>query len=171
MCAPTQFIALGKNPSTDDEFKSLHKSIKLLKDTADTKFTFRNFNIDTEIIKLVTGPSFPTVKGLRSQLGYIIMVADDEANANIVHYGLRRWKRIKRSVMATEVHAMIRRFDQPYTILNQLSEIIGRKVDIHPFVDSRTLFEVIAKGWKHHRKTSTNRYMGNLRELCERRAA
>lgn len=47
--------------------------------------------------------------------------------------------------MATEIHALILGFDQTYATRDLLTELIGRKVEITGFVDSKTLFDVVTK--------------------------
>lgn len=47
--------------------------------------------------------------------------------------------------MATEVYARIMRFDHYYATQGLLRERIGRNMYIMAFVDSKTLFDVVAK--------------------------
>ena len=50
-----------------------------------------------------------------------------------------------RSVMAAKVHALVLGFDYAYVIREAVEEPLGRRVEIEAYVDSRTLFNVIAK--------------------------
>ena len=70
----------------------------------------------------------------------------DKHNAcNIIHYASNRCKRVCRSVMAAEVHALILGFDYAYLIQNMLHEILGWTMEIEGITDSKTVFNVVAK--------------------------
>lgn len=102
-------------------------------------------DLQTACIVLLTDASFANAKGLKSQSGYVIYLVDGQGKANIVHYGPNRFKRISRKVMAAEVHGLVLSFDYAYILRDLVSEIIGGKVTIEAFVDSKTLFNVVAK--------------------------
>lgn len=55
--------------------------------------------------------SFLNAPELKSQLGYIIPMADDSHHANIIHYGSSECHRAMRLVMAAEIHALIHAVD------------------------------------------------------------
>lgn len=47
--------------------------------------------------------------------------------------------------MIAEVHALVWAFDHRYFVRQALEELLGRQVEMESFVDSRTLFNIIAK--------------------------
>lgn len=47
--------------------------------------------------------------------------------------------------MAAEVHGFVLGYDYSLTLKNILGELLGREVPLEAFVDSRTLFIVVAK--------------------------
>lgn len=47
--------------------------------------------------------------------------------------------------METDVHALSLGFEQAHTFQEMFSEIIGRKLDIAAYVDSKTIFYVFVK--------------------------
>ena len=47
--------------------------------------------------------------------------------------------------MVAELHALIWGFDNAYIVQDIVSEILGRKIEIDAYVDSRTVFNVVAK--------------------------
>ena len=75
----------------------------------------------------------------------MIALVDCRNNANIIHYGSAKGKRIARCVMAAEVLGLLYRYDNAYVAAHMLSEIFGRQIPIDIFIDSRTLFNVVAK--------------------------
>lgn len=73
------------------------------------------------------------------------MMVDDENNCNIVHFGSNKCKRIARSVMAAEVQALVLGFDYAFIVKDLIEEIIGRSIRLEALIDSKTVFNVIAK--------------------------
>lgn len=72
-------------------------------------------------------------------------MVDAKDRANIVHYGSNKSKRVARSVLAAEMHGLTLGFDYAFVIKTMLEEIIGRTVQVEALIDSKTLFNVIAK--------------------------
>lgn len=59
---------------------------------------------------------FGNTEGLKSKLGYLILMENDANDFNIVHYGRNRFHRIARSIMAEEVGALIFGFDYAFFV-------------------------------------------------------
>ena len=107
----------------------------------------RYVNLDRESLKLLlfTDASFANANKLKSQLGFVVVLADKHGRGNIVHYGSTTCKRVARSVMAAELHALVYGFDNAYGVREAINCTLGLNVQIHSFVDSRTVFNVVAK--------------------------
>ena len=54
---------------------------------------------------------FANNKDLSSQIGYILVIADKKGNANILYWSLTKYKRVTRSVLASELYGMAHGFD------------------------------------------------------------
>ena len=145
ICAPVQLIAPGKLPTTDKERKSLKKTTKFLKETIDQGLNYVALDLKTTKLVLMTDASFANAEGMRSQLGYLVLMVDDDDNCNIVHYGSNRCKRVARSVMAAEIQALVLGFDFAFIVKDLIEEILGREVKLEALVDSKTVFDVIAR--------------------------
>ena len=148
VCAPVQLIAPGKSPTTQQEMRSLRKTTKFLKETADQGLNFVKLDIDTIRLVLLTDASFANAEGMKSQLGYLVLMVDGNGNCNIVHYGSNRCQRVARSVMAAELQALVLGFDYAFVIKDLVEEILGRHVKVEVMVDSKTTFNVVAKDGK-----------------------
>ena len=48
-------------------------------------------------------------------------------------------------MMAAELHALVYGFENDYDAREAISSTMGKHIDIHSFVDSRTVFNVVAK--------------------------
>ena len=148
ICAAVQLIAPGNAPTTPAEFKSLSKSIKFLQETKDQGLTYVNLDLRSARIVLLTDASFANAAGMKSQLGYLILMADDNGNCNLLHYGSNKCQRIARSVMAAEIQALVLGFDFAFLIKDLVDEILGTDMRIEALIDSKTVFNVVAKDGK-----------------------
>lgn len=86
-------------------------------------------------IHLATYGSFSTERGLKTPLVFLFMLSDGTGSANIIYYEPIVCKSVKRSVMTAEVQALILGFYRAYTIQEKLSDHIGGKLNIAPYVD------------------------------------
>lgn len=50
--------------------------------------------------------------------------------------------------MASEIHALVLGFDHAYVIRDMVAEILQRYIQLKAFVDSKTVFDVLAKQGK-----------------------
>lgn len=64
---------------------------------------------------------------------------------SIIHYGSKRCRRLKRSVMSSEIHSLVLGFDHAFCIRNLLQEILGRKMELRSYVDRQTVIYVISQ--------------------------
>lgn len=51
--------------------------------------------------------------------------------------------------MVSELYAPVLRFDQLFAIRHLTQEILGRNIELHAFVDSTTVFCIVAKDSQH----------------------
>lgn len=96
-------------------------------------------------IVVISDASFANAPGLKSQLGYVILTADKEKCANIIHYSSCGCHRDWRSDIATEVHALVHTVDKGMLIKETLIKLMNRELEMESYIDGRTLFSVITK--------------------------
>lgn len=65
---------------------------------------------------MFTDASFGNAPKDKSQLCYIVLLADKYYNSNIIHFASSRFRRVTRSVMAREIHALVLDFDAMFTL-------------------------------------------------------
>lgn len=145
LSAPAQLLA---NSSTDPSIEDINKLSKLIKychSTFDVGLNFVPLDQDSVRLVLFTDASFANAKDWKSQIGFVLIAVDKDMNANIVHYGSSRCKRVARSVMAAEIHGLTYGWDNAYIGKTMLEEILGKEIKIDVYVDSKTLFNIITK--------------------------
>lgn len=94
---------------------------------------------------LLTDESFANAEGLKSQLGYVLIMVDDSEKWKILHYDSNKCRRIARSVMAAKIQALVLGFEHAFLIKDLAEEVIGKKMDLEAMIDSSTVFYVVAK--------------------------
>ena len=94
---------------------------------------------------LFTDASFACTPNLKSRMGFVLVLGDTEGRANILAWGSQVCSRVTRSVMAAELLALVYGFDCAHVVQNSLRETLGFDVPIYAHVDSRTVFNTVAK--------------------------
>lgn len=140
-----QLIAPGNVPVTKDELATITKTITHMKETKEDGLRYVRLDKESVRMVLLTDASFANARGFRSQLGFLILLVDNRGHANIVHYASQRCKRVTRSVMASELHALVAGFDAAFWLCDLVNQILGRDIPIEAYVDSKTVFDVVAK--------------------------
>ncbi|KAI1002480.1 hypothetical protein K3495_g5719 [Podosphaera aphanis] len=144
------FAAQVTEPKIDD-VKFLNKCLAWQMKGATLKYVQLDWN-STKIIAF-TDSSFANNVDLSSQIGYVIVLADSENNANIIHWQSVKCRRITRSVLASELYAMTLGFDVSATIKSTLDQVFSgscQRIDIDILdiplvicVDSRSLYDCL----------------------------
>ncbi len=103
--------------------------------------------LDSNSLKLIlfTDAAFANSKNLGSQLGFVLILADETGRCNIDHDGSVRCRRVTRSVMAAEVLALVFGFDNSYIVKHTIDKAMGKEIPLETYTDSPTLFNTIAK--------------------------
>lgn len=76
ICPPFQLVAPGNSATTDAEFKSLRKTIAFLHKTKGQGLRFIRLDLPTTRLVLLTDDSFANATGMKSQLGYVLLMVD-----------------------------------------------------------------------------------------------
>jgi hypothetical protein len=155
---------------TDDDVNKLNKRLTWQRENPSQGLTF--VPLDTEgPLRLVvfTDSSFANNSDYSSQIGYVIVLADEKNNANIIHWSSTKCKRVTRSTLASELYGMATGFDVGAAIKATLEKIM--KVESLPLIlctDSKSLYECLVKLGMTHEKQLMIDIMC-LRQSYERR--
>jgi hypothetical protein len=103
----------------------------------------------THRIVTFTDASFANNKDHSSQIGYVIVLADADNNANVIHWQSKKCKRVTRSVLASELYALSLGFDNSGTIKSTLDQILGsaqgKGIPLTLATDSKSLYDCLVK--------------------------
>ena len=76
ICTPIQLLAPESIPPSIKEMKTLKKVTKFLKGTAGQGLDYVKLDMKTARLVLLTDASFANARGLKSQLGFLILMVD-----------------------------------------------------------------------------------------------
>lgn len=111
---------------TEEEYKSMKKAIKhLQEETSSAGLRYKKLDMDTIRLVVVTDACFENAQRMKTQLGYAIMLVDAIGTEKLVHFGSNRFRRVTRSVVASEVHVLVFGFYFAYVIGYMVLEILG----------------------------------------------
>ena len=112
------FAAQTTQPTTNDA-KFLNKYLDQQRNN--NGLTFVKLDLQTLRVIAFTDLSFANNQDYLSQIGYVIVLADADNNANIVHWQSIKCRRVTRSVLASELYALSLGFDTAATIKSTLN--------------------------------------------------
>jgi hypothetical protein len=163
---------------TSDDIKKLNKRLEWQKENSSQGLTFVPLKVgvtskigespNSEVppkteetpkigvpLKLIvfTDSLFANNADYSSQIGYVITLADDEDNANILHWSSTKCKRVTRSTLASELYGMVNGFNIGAAIKKTIENIT--KIDNLPLLlctDSKSLYECLVKLGTTHEK-------------------
>jgi hypothetical protein len=135
--------AQHKTPSATD-IKSLNKRIQWQLENASRGLRFVKLQGKLKLL-VFTDASFANNNDLSSQIGYVIVLADQQAHANILHWSSTKCKRVTRSVLASELYAMAHSFDIGASIKDTLEQILQINLPLVLCTDSKSLYDCLVR--------------------------
>ncbi|KAL3702992.1 hypothetical protein TMatcc_010179 [Talaromyces marneffei ATCC 18224] len=140
------FAAQTTDPQRDD-IKALNKRLQWQLDNPERGLRFVKLDVRTLRLIALVDASFANNKDLSSQLGYVIVLADEANNANILHWSSTKCKRITRSVLGSETYALANGFDAAAAIKSTLTQLLHLTEPLPLIVctDSKSLYECLVK--------------------------
>jgi hypothetical protein len=163
------FAAQVVNPKENDA-KALNRRLRWQLDNYSRGLSFIKLDVNSLRLIVFTDSSFANNNDLSSQIGFVIVLADKDNRANILHWSSVKCKRITRSVLASELYAMAHGFDTGSVIKGTIERILKRETPLPLIVctDSRSLYDCLVKLGSTHEKRLMIDLMC-LRQSYERR--
>jgi hypothetical protein len=156
-CFDLSSAAQHQDPTLDD-IKALNHRIQWQMEFQDHGITFVPLDLSTAKLFVFVDGSFANNRDLTSQLGFVIVLANEAAindhneftiRGNLIHFSSTKSKRVTHSVLASEVYGMVAGVDMAYAIASTLRMITARLNLLHiPTIvctDSYSLYECLVK--------------------------
>ncbi|KHJ32521.1 hypothetical protein EV44_g3645 [Erysiphe necator] len=119
----------------------LNKRIKWQLDNPNRGLTFKSLNLDSVKLVVYTDPFGANNNDMSSQIRYVIVMVDDNNTANLLHWSSIKCKLITRSVLASELYAMVHGFDMGIAIKTTICAMLGRQIPLYLCTDSQSLYD------------------------------
>ncbi|KAI0991655.1 hypothetical protein K3495_g16532, partial [Podosphaera aphanis] len=124
------------------QIDALNKRLKWQMEGSGLRFIKLN---ESELqITVFTDSSFANNSDYSSQIGFIIVLADNK-NCNIIHWSSTKCKRVTRSVLASELYAMVAGFDAACVLKATADSIMNKNIPLVICIDSYSLYECLVK--------------------------
>jgi len=136
------FAAQVTNPQEDD-IKLLNKRLKWQIDNPARGLKFVPLNKNKLKLLVFTDASFANNKDLSSQIGIVIVLADDLDRANTIYWSSTKCKRVTRSILASELYAMVHGFDIAGAIKATVDKILNISLPLVICTDSKSLYDCL----------------------------
>jgi hypothetical protein len=150
--------AQHQDPSNDD-VKALNKRLIWQINHLDRGLSYVPLDLATAKLFVFVDGSFANNKDLSSQLGFLIILANESANenefnefairGNLIHWSSTKSKRVTRSVLASEIYGMVSGVDMAIALGTTIKLITDRlelpAIPIIACTDSYSLYECLVK--------------------------
>lgn len=164
-------VAAQAQRPTNQEIDRLNKRLEWQKANPDRGLTFAPLDLARAKLFIFADASFANNRDLSSQIGFLIVLAEEEAGpqdslgttahqprdssqsfaltGNILHWTSMKCKRVTRSVLASEIYGLVAGYDAGFVIASVLTTINSRlRLPPPPVVvctDSYSLYECLVK--------------------------
>jgi hypothetical protein len=166
---------------TKEDIGALNVRIQWQIDNPARGLNFIPLDLDCAKLFIFTDGSFANNKDMSSQLGFVIVLANEvctgtgfhfQITGNIIHWNSTKCKRVTRSVLASELYGMVNGFDCAIalgTTLNQIARTLGTPpIPVVICTDSKSLYDCLVKLGTTNEKRLMIDIM-SLRESYEKR--
>jgi len=130
---------------TENDVKSLNKRIQWQIQSASRGLRFVKLRKESLRLIVFTDASFANNRDFSSQIGYVIVLADVNNNANILHWTSIKCKRVTRSVLASELYGMAHGFDMGASVKATIDKMLEIELPLVMCTDSKSLYDCLVK--------------------------
>lgn len=125
------------------DIASLNSVVEHLQTTSDVRMKFPKLDKSSLQLIAYADSSFCNLRDGDTQIGYIIVLADDTKKCSILSYRSYNVKRIVRSSGAGETLALADSFDAAIVLRHDLETILHQSIPLLLLTDSQSLFSVL----------------------------
>jgi hypothetical protein len=88
---------------------------------------------------------FANNRDLSSQIGYILVLVDGTGYTNIIHWFSTKYKRVTRSILASELYSMAYGFNMGILVKSIIDRVLEMELLLVVYTDSKSLYEYLVK--------------------------
>lgn len=125
--------------SVAEDFKCLNRRLQWQINNKNWGLKFEQLNRDSLQIIVFTDSSFANNHDYSSQIGFLSVLTDG-SKANLIHWSPVKCQRVTRSVLASELYALVLGFDAGAVIKSTIQRILQKEIPLILCTDSRSLY-------------------------------
>ena len=129
----------------EEDAKALNKRIQWQIDHPTRGLRFVRLDLTSLKLVIFTDASFANNHDLSSRIGFVITLVDSDNKANIIHWSSIKCKRVTRSVLASELYAMVHGFDVGAVLKSTIEGILKLPIPMILCTDSKSLYDCLVK--------------------------
>lgn len=134
-----EISAQVQNPTVYNAF-DLNKLIQQAKEGG-IRLKFTNLNTTTIRVAVFTDASFAKNLDISSKLGYLMLLADEQRNANLLDYRSFKSKIVARSALSAELFALSHAYDVASTVTVALNDMLNTQLLLKFYTDCKSFFD------------------------------
>ncbi len=138
------FAAKIVNPKEKDA-NALNKRIQWQIDHPTWGLRFVQLDLTSLKLIIFTDALFTNNHNLSSQIGFVITLGHHSKKANIIHWLSIKCKKMTRSVLASELYAMVHGFDVGAVLKSTIESILKQCLPMIFCTDSKSLYDCLVK--------------------------
>lgn len=162
-CAVNKSTQVTEKAFGKQKFDELNKIVNHVHRNPGRGLLQRKLDLQTMYMRVYADGSFADNEDLTTQLGYLVFLCDASGSCNIVQYSSHKSRRVVRSVLGGETYAFADGLDYGLSLKHDLEQMLGRKLGLRMFTDSKSLFDVISK----NSTTTEKRLMVDVQAMRE----
>jgi post-segregation antitoxin (ccd killing protein) len=130
---------------TEKDVSALNKRLQWQIENAARGLRFVQLAKESLQLLVFTDASFANNKDLSSQISYVLVMADANGRANILHWSSIKCKRVTRSVLASELYAMAHGFNISASLKTTINKALNINLPLVLYTDSKSLYDCLVK--------------------------
>jgi hypothetical protein len=134
-CAISMCAQVPEQTFTRQCVNEVNKIPRYLNRTQDVQLRYPALDSGSLRLLIYADASFNNREGNRSQLGYLVLLADVTGRFSVIAYKSYKSKRVTRSSMAGECFAFADGFDRGVTLKHELERMTGCCIPLMLFTD------------------------------------
>ena len=143
--------------------EAYNSTVRYLRKTKDRRLQYPKLDPNSLRLACYVDAGHCNTSEGKSQLGYLLILADASNKCSILAFSSKRSRRIVRSTTAGEGLAFADGFDISYAAREDLQHALGKNIPILMLTDSQILFNIITR----RRTTTERRMMVDLKSIRE----
>lgn len=142
----SRFAQVTERTFSSHYMKEPNSTVRLVKCTSDIGLRYVPLYYKSLRMQCYVDTSFATNEDLSSQIGFILVLADNTDRCHILENQSQKSHHVVQSSMTAETYAFVEGFDRSYLLANDLKRSHGSGIKLMMLTDLLWLFDALTRG-------------------------